>query len=126
MPARKEAMNHPEELRMLVKLESRSRDYTDKAMLSAADEIEKLRVDAARYLWLNADGDRCAQVVADAYSDWDTDIAWEEHFDAAVTEAMRCADACMFPDCGCDGARLCMAKNGANSAAMVLNISRRK
>ena len=24
---------------------------------------------------------------------------------------------CCFPDCGCDGARLCMAENGANSCA---------
>jgi hypothetical protein len=64
-------------------------------------ELEDKRVDAARYLWLNADGDRCAQVVADAYSDWDTDVHWEEHFDAAVTEAMRRAssnDRCV--NCG--------------------------
>jgi hypothetical protein len=35
-------ITHAEELRMLVKLEDRSRDYTDKAMLSAAAEIERL------------------------------------------------------------------------------------
>lgn len=28
---------------------------------------------------------------------------------------------CCFPDCGCDGARLCMAERGANFASMVLN-----
>lgn len=31
---------------------------------------------------------------------------------------------CSFPDCGCDGARLCMAKSGASSCAMSLNIER--
>lgn len=29
---------------------------------------------------------------------------------------------CCFPDCGCDGARLCMAENGAHSGAISLNI----
>lgn len=31
---------------------------------------------------------------------------------------------CSFPDCGCDGARLCMAKSGANMASSVINIER--
>jgi hypothetical protein len=31
---------------------------------------------------------------------------------------------CSFPDCGCDGARLCMAERGASSAALSLNIER--
>ena len=31
---------------------------------------------------------------------------------------------CCFPDCGCDGARLCMAENGAGSAALTWNIER--
>jgi len=31
---------------------------------------------------------------------------------------------CCFPDCGCDGARLCMAENGASGCAMNLNIER--
>lgn len=31
---------------------------------------------------------------------------------------------CSFPDCGCDGARLCQAKSGANSGACALNIER--
>ncbi len=29
---------------------------------------------------------------------------------------------CCFPDCGCEGARLCMAESGANFAACVLNV----
>ena len=33
-------------------------------------------------------------------------------------------DFCCFPDCGCDGARLCMAKSGASSVAMTMNIER--
>ena len=28
---------------------------------------------------------------------------------------------CCFPNCGCDGARNCMAENGANYASNVLN-----
>lgn len=36
-------MNNAEELRMLVKLEDRSRDYVDKAMLSAAAELDRLQ-----------------------------------------------------------------------------------
>ena len=32
---------------------------------------------------------------------------------------------CCFPDCGCDGARLCMAEKGASSAACAINIERR-
>jgi DnaJ-class molecular chaperone len=31
---------------------------------------------------------------------------------------------CCFPDCGCDGARLCMAETGASRAAMSVNIER--
>ena len=31
---------------------------------------------------------------------------------------------CCFPDCGCDGARLCQAENGANRAARYMNIER--
>jgi hypothetical protein len=29
---------------------------------------------------------------------------------------------CCFPDCGCDGARLCMAKNGASERACSGNV----
>lgn len=29
---------------------------------------------------------------------------------------------CSFPDCGCDGARLCGAKNGASDSALVGNV----
>jgi hypothetical protein len=29
---------------------------------------------------------------------------------------------CVFPNCGCDGARLCMAKNGASANANCANI----
>ena len=31
---------------------------------------------------------------------------------------------CSFPDCGCDGARLCQAKSGASRAACAINIER--
>ena len=33
---------------------------------------------------------------------------------------------CCFPDCGCDGARLCQAESGANHAAATWNLERRK
>ena len=33
---------------------------------------------------------------------------------------------CCFPDCGCDGARLCMADSGANNASAALNLERRR
>jgi hypothetical protein len=33
---------------------------------------------------------------------------------------------CCFPDCGCDGARLCMAENEANSCACALNIEKKR
>lgn len=29
---------------------------------------------------------------------------------------------CCFPDCGCDGARLCMAKRGASDLALGRNV----
>lgn len=29
---------------------------------------------------------------------------------------------CVFPDCGCDGARLCMAKDGASNNACAANV----
>jgi len=32
---------------------------------------------------------------------------------------------CCFPDCGCDGARLCMAENGPNRGSVELNLERR-
>jgi hypothetical protein len=32
---------------------------------------------------------------------------------------------CCFPDCGCDGARLCSARSGANAGACALNIEQR-
>lgn len=31
---------------------------------------------------------------------------------------------CSFPDCGCDGSRLCMAKNGPSGCANSLNFER--
>jgi hypothetical protein len=31
---------------------------------------------------------------------------------------------CCFPDCGCDGARLCMAEKGPNGCACQLNLER--
>lgn len=31
---------------------------------------------------------------------------------------------CCFPDCGCDGARLCMAESGANPSSCNMNIER--
>lgn len=31
---------------------------------------------------------------------------------------------CCFPDCGCDGARLCQAKSGPNFACGHLNLER--
>lgn len=33
---------------------------------------------------------------------------------------------CCFPNCGCDGARNCMAENGANGASLTLNLDRRR
>lgn len=32
---------------------------------------------------------------------------------------------CCYPDCGCDGARVCMAKSGPNDASMAVNLERR-
>ena len=37
------------------------------------------------------------------------------------TEA-QFADYCSFPDCGCDGSRLCQAKSGANADAFDCNV----
>ena len=31
---------------------------------------------------------------------------------------------CSFPDCGCDGSRLCMAPNGANNASVSMIIEK--
>lgn len=31
---------------------------------------------------------------------------------------------CCFPDCGCDGARLCMAPSGANVASACMNLEK--
>ena len=33
---------------------------------------------------------------------------------------------CCFPDCGCNGARLCMAEKGASYGSMQLNIEQRR
>lgn len=33
-------------------------------------------------------------------------------------------DYCCFPDCGCDGARLCIAPSGPNFCSSVINIER--
>lgn len=32
---------------------------------------------------------------------------------------------CVFPDCGCDGARNCDAVNGAGHAALILNVEKK-
>ena len=31
-------------------------------------------------------------------------------------------DNCCFPDCGCDGARVCMANNGASDISLTQNV----
>ena len=33
---------------------------------------------------------------------------------------------CCFPDCGCDGARNCDAKNGASTGSLILNIEKHR
>lgn len=33
---------------------------------------------------------------------------------------------CCFPDCGCDGSRLCCAENGPHSGSVALNFELRK
>jgi hypothetical protein len=33
---------------------------------------------------------------------------------------------CCFPNCGCDGARRCMAPSGANDLALTLNLEKRR
>ena len=40
-------------------------------------EVTGLRVDAAWWRWFISDGDRCVDLVADAYHGWDTDESWE-------------------------------------------------
>lgn len=57
------------------------------------------------------------------------DITDEVESEPAVDEYGNPVDGsslpfCCFPDCGCDGARLCMAESGANDAACALNVER--
>jgi len=52
-------------------------------------EIEELRADARRYRWLMEDADRAAQLIADAYSDWDTDEPWREWPDSMIDAAIN-------------------------------------
>ena len=33
---------------------------------------------------------------------------------------------CCFPDCGCDGARLCIAENGASGSSVQLNLEHKR
>lgn len=33
---------------------------------------------------------------------------------------------CCFPDCGCDGARVCMAEKGASNTALTLNLEHKR
>ena len=35
-------------------------------------------------------------------------------------------DYCCFPDCGCDGARQCMATSGASVTSLALNIEKHR
>lgn len=70
------------------------------------DEIDRWRESGERYEWLTADADRCAQLVSDAYDDWNTDDHWDKHFDASVTEAQRRAsETAPEPACTCLGQR---------------------
>jgi hypothetical protein len=52
-------------------------------------ENERLRKIAAKYELLAADGDRCAELVATAYDEWDTDIPWFRQLDCAVAECQQ-------------------------------------
>jgi len=52
-------------------------------------EIERLRKIAAKYELLSADGDQCAELVATAYDEWDTDIPWFRQLDCAVAECQQ-------------------------------------
>jgi hypothetical protein len=56
--------------------------------------------------------------------------ALEDHIGPQVDDYGNPTDGsrlinCCFPDCGCDGERLCMAENGASSGACAMNIERR-
>jgi len=46
----------------------------------------------------------------------------DEHFleNGFCPECDRLLNCC-FPDCGCDGARNCMADNGASGGSLILN-----
>jgi len=50
----------------------------------------------------------------------------EDNYGNPLTEDGELVDGrliyCCFPDCGCDGARLCMAENGASERACRQNV----
>lgn len=43
--------------------------------------------DSRRYRWLMEDADRAAQLIADAYSGWDTDDPWREWVSSMIDAA---------------------------------------
>lgn len=51
-------------------------------------------------------------------SDEQTDDYGNQTIDGEIVELIYC----VHPDCGCDGARLCMAKNGASNRAIEQNV----
>lgn len=62
---------------------------------------------AERYRWLAADADRAAQLLSDAYQDWDTDVEWGPYLNGRIDEARAAkSDALPLasgwcPKCGC-------------------------
>jgi hypothetical protein len=117
-------------------------------------EVERLREDKARLDWLEkTDGEVHSDMGAgDGPSTWfayrkrgnvnDTQFECfsaptvresidaarkgtpDEPFDRYGNTEADPKKFCTFPDCGCDGARLCDARSGPNHAACVINVER--
>ena len=67
---------------------------------------------------LNPEGSDLGPLCGDCYDERDPDDSY-----GTPKSGDRLIN-CGFPDCGCDGARLCMAENGASGCAMSLNRER--
>jgi len=65
------------------------------------------------------DGDTCKTCIhSDSYPSW---VGVDQYGNPKDGSAF---DHCSFPDCGCDGARLCQAKNGPSLSSVTINIER--
>lgn len=97
------------------------RKLTPSELVELLTDQHAAMVDDPIMLWLSISLEDMADVVTRAIDAAEAEPEVDKYGNPMSGDSLP---FCCFPDCGCDGARLCMAESGAHSGALALNIER--